>query len=355
MSSVATTLLIPPEQFEEGGEARGRALAYLAHEDLGDVFGTIYDLSTIAILWFAGASAMAGLLNLVPRYLPAYGMAPQWASAQRPLVLVLTAISLLVTLVFRASVEAQGAAYATGVLFLMASASVAVTISTWRTRSRLFWYFLPIMFAFIYITVQNMREQPSGLVIAACFVAGIVLTSVVSRVLRSTELRISRVVIDRTANQLIRGAIADGRIRLITHDPLRGTDQADYDREVEEARGRHGIPADLPILLVEVRNDDPSVFLDELLITGHSVGPYGLLRCDGAAIANTIAGLALAIHGQYETTVDLYMRWTPINSVIDAVGEGMEFILWGGGDMARIVELEVRRESIDQGIIVHAA
>jgi hypothetical protein len=282
-------------------------------------------------------------------------MAPQWAAAQRPLVLVLSAIALLVTLIFRADVEAQGAAYATGVLFLMASASVAVTISTWRSRSRSFWLFLPIMFAFIYITVQNMREQPSGLVIAACFATGIVITSVVSRVLRSTELRISRVVIDRTANQMIRGAIVDGRIRLITHDPLRGTDQESYDREVDEARRRHGIAPDVPILLVEVRSADPSVFLDELLITGHSVGPYGLLRCDGAAIANTIAGLALAIHGQYETTVDLYMRWTPINSVIDAVGEGMEFILWGGGDMARIVELEVRRESIDQGIIVHAA
>ena len=128
-TSVITSLLIPAREFADGGAANSRAMAYLAHQYLGNGFGTVYDVSTILILAFAGASAMAGLLNLIPRYLPRLGMAPEWALASRPLVLVFHGDSgARHTTLSRQCRRPGGGASATGVLDLITSAAFAVTL-----------------------------------------------------------------------------------------------------------------------------------------------------------------------------------------------------------------------------------
>ena len=156
-TSFVTTVLIPAKEFEGGGQANGRAVAYLAHLYLGSAFGSAYDLSTILILGFAGASAMAGLLNLIPRYLPRFGMAPELARASRPLVLVFMSVAFLVTWAFRANVDAQGGAYATGVLVLITSAATAVTLSCRRRgqRGRMIAFGI-VSLIFVYTTVDNV-------------------------------------------------------------------------------------------------------------------------------------------------------------------------------------------------------
>ena len=151
---------------QPGGQANGRALAYLAHQFLGDAFGTVYDVSSILILWFAGASAMAGLINIVPRYLPGYGMAPEWARAVRPVVLVYTGVAVLITVLFKANVDEQAGAYATGILAMMISAAFAVTVSARRRGStggdRVRGGHADLRLR----VVDNVVEKPDGIVIS---------------------------------------------------------------------------------------------------------------------------------------------------------------------------------------------
>ncbi len=119
-------------------------------------------------------------------------MAPDWARATRPLVIVFTVICFVITFVFQANVEAQGGAYATGVLVLMTSAAVAVTISAWVRKQAVKWVFLVIAAVFAYTTITNVIERPDGIKIASLFILGIVLASFVSRALRTTELRVEK-------------------------------------------------------------------------------------------------------------------------------------------------------------------
>jgi hypothetical protein len=340
-SSFVTAVLIPPEAFQPRGPADGRALAYLAHERFGPAFGTLYDASTIAILWFAGASALAGLLNLVPRYLPQYGMAPEWARANRPLVIIITGINIIVTLVFRADVEAQGGAYATGVLVLMSSAALAVAISAWRRVARWAPSFA-IAAVFFYTTVTNMVERPEGIKIASLFILGIVISSLVSRTLRSTELRAHGFVLDETASAFIEEADRSESIRIIANRPNDGS-IGEYDDKVREARNSHHLTMDDSVLFLEVRPGDASQFTDVLKVEGAQVGPYRVLRCQSPAIPNAIAALLLHIRDKTGHLPHVYFGWTEGNPITYV----LKFLAFGEGDTAPVTREVLRKSEPD--------
>ncbi|MGW4780951.1 amino acid transporter [Streptomyces filamentosus] len=339
-TSFITTVLIPHEEFESGGKANGRALAYLAHEYLGNAFGTVYDVSTIAILWFAGASAMAGLLNLMPRYLPKYGMAPHWARAVRPMVIVFTLVAFLVTWIFDADVDAQGGAYATGVLVLICSAAIAVTIAARKAGQRGWTVgFGAISVVFLYTTVVNVIERPDGVKIGACFIAGIILISLLSRLGRAFELRVTHVELDDMAERFIRD-ISHRTPRFIANEPDR-RDVAEYRDKIEQIRADNELPPTDDFVFIEVTVTDPSEFEAGLTVRGEVLHDrYRVLTVDSSSVPNALAALLLHSRDLTGTRPHIYFEWTEGNPFANF----FRFFLLGRGEVAPTTR-EVLREA----------
>ncbi|MRH28249.1 amino acid transporter [Microbacterium sp. SYP-A9085] len=342
-SSLSTTMLIPQQEFQPGGTANGRALAYLAHEYLGSAFGTLYDVSTIGILWFAGASAMAGLLNLVPRYLPRYGMAPQWARSVRPLVIVFTVIAFVVTLVFEASVDAQGGAYATGVLVLITSAAVAVAVSAYRRHER--WRlvgFSTITAVFMYTTVLNVIERPDGIRIAALFILGILVVSVVSRIGRSFQLRATSLTFDDPADEFLAQDSARGEVNIIAHEPHAG-DGAEYSAKNRDERRFSHISRGTHTIFLEVHPSDSSDFEEDLTVVGVRKYGYRVLQVRSGNVPNTIAAILLAVRDRTGVVPTVYFEWTEGNPLSNM----FRFLFTGTGEVAPVTREVLRHAEPD--------
>ncbi|WP_371652381.1 MULTISPECIES: amino acid transporter [unclassified Streptomyces] len=343
VSSLATTILIPEAEFKTGGDANGRALAYLAHQHLGEAFGTVYDVSTIAILWFAGASATAGLLNLVPRYLPRYGMAPEWTRAVRPLVLLFVAIAFFITWWFDADVDAQSGAYATGVLVLMLSASFASTVAVLhRGRRAAALGFGAITAVFAYTLVTNVIERPDGLKIALLFILAILLSSFASRVHRAFELRATEVTFDEAASRFIDEAAASGPLRLIANEPQEHSTREYRAKEYSQREETH-IPDGRPVLFLEVFVQNSSDFTTELTVHGDEKHGVRRLRVEGAVVPNTIAAVMMKLRERTGEVPHAYFNWTeghPLSHLL-------RFLVFGDGEVAPVTREVLRRAEPD--------
>jgi hypothetical protein len=367
-SAFITSTLIEPSALLENGTASNRALAYLAHGEsphrispfFGQVFGTIYDISTVSILWFAGASAMSGLLNLVPRYLPRYGMAPQWAESLRPLVILFTVVNLIVTYYFGASVEAQGGAYATGVLVLICSACVAVVIDRWRTgvgnatessgqRSRplvggrhtlrrIPWRYLMITIVFLYTTAAIIIEKPDGIKIASAFIVATLVVSLASRTRRNMELRFERFEFVDDSSRVLWDTLRFLEFPvLVPHRPF-GHSIA---QKEEQIRLDHRLAADTPIVFIEATLGDPSEFEQSPLIeVTQTEGRFVVRVTRCVSIAHALATIALEL-SKTGKPPELHFGWSAESPLI----VNLSFVLFGEGNVPWLVrELLLKAE-----------
>jgi hypothetical protein len=359
-SALVTTTLIPPEAFHDENGAKNRALAYLAHGGLmtnghsavqisplfGPWFGTLYDISSVIILSLAGTSVAMGLRNFVPTYLHRMGMEFEWAHKMGATLYIFTLVNLYVTLVYRADVVAQRGAYATSVLILMTSAGAGAVLDRWKTRSgswprRLPWFYLLVTIIFALTALAVMVQNSGGLQIAFWFILTIVVLSVMSRLLKTKELRFGGFQFADERSQFLWDSMKYLQFPiLVPHRPGRSP----LAIKEERIRKRHRLTADIPIVFIEASIGDPSDFYQRpLMEVKQEEGRFILRVSRCVSIPHVITAVALEL-SQSDHVPEIHFGWSDENPL----AANLNFILFGQGNIPWMVRELIRKAQPDR-------
>jgi hypothetical protein len=379
-SVLVTTLLIPAQEFarkdrdkvERDGYANDRALSYLAHggklafvshegnwekqveidEPLlpicGAVFGTLYDIVTVLILCLAGTSVMTALSVLLPLFLLRFGMEFRWADRWGLLLLVFAGINMLVTLYFKADVEDQRGAYATGVLVLMASASL-VTVFDKRKAYRqgergwaIVWFFNLTYFgliaaAFMIVMLVVSLRSASGLGITLCFIAAILAMSIVSRAWRADERRTIGFEFKDQQSEFMWNSLRDADFPILVPT----CPGQNHEQKETQIRAAHQLSPHDDIVFLEISVDDPSDFFQKLMIEVARDGNRFVIKVTNCvSVAHAIAAIALEM-SRHSKPPGLHFGW-PEQSMLAA---SWSYLAFGEGNIPwKVRELIQRAE-----------
>lgn len=358
---VATTLVVPHSALEPTGLAEHRALAYLAHGSplangtsatsinalFGDRFGDLYDLSTVFILCLAGATVTLGLQNLLPHYLNRLGMEVSWAGKVGAILHILNAIVLLVTVVFKASPSSQQWAYATSVLVLLAGAALAALKCVRQAPQRgvFYWLFVPIAASaagfFLVMTGLTAFINHSGLTIALAFVLAILISSFVSRWIRSTELRFEGFAFaDEHTRRRWEHLCQSGPKVLAPHRPGRVSLAEKYAVLQRDYR----LDSTTPVIFIEATLGDPSNFYQKPLMQIGRERELEVIRvCQCVSISHVLAAICLELCRGNGDPPEIIFGW----SNESPLAANLNFLLLGEGNIPWMVKELVRKSMPD--------
>jgi hypothetical protein len=249
--------------------------------------------------------------------------------------LLFTLINLFVTWLFDANVEQQGGAYATGVLVLMSSASVAAVIDVFRKRTGLWiarvpWAMVVVALVFIYTTITIMFEKPEGLRIASFFILAILVSSLVSRTLRSTELRLTHFDFVNQESKFLWDSLKHLEIPvLVPHRPGR----RELLEKEEDIRRVHRLEPGVPIVYIEAIPGDVSEFaFTPLMEVISEEGRFIIRVTRTASVAHVIAAVGLEI-GKGGHPPEIHFGWSDEMPL----AANLKFVLFGEGNIPWMV------------------
>jgi len=220
-------------------------------------------------------------------------------------------------------VEAQGGAYATGVLVLILSAAVAVALELWResrSRRRLSMYFWLVSAIFLFTLIDNVIERSDGVVIAGCFIVGVLTLSGLSRWRRATELRVTELKFADDLSGRLCSSLVGKKVSLV---PIRTLSPESIARKATEIRKYYAVKG--PLAFVHVRLlDNRSEFLGPVkLRIRKDDDNYVIEASEAVAIANTIAYLSEVID-----PISIFIGLSRQNPMAQA----FRYLLWGEGE-----------------------
>lgn len=361
LSAVTTaTILIPIHELQPGGQAIHRALSYLAHGAaladgrsgralnalFGPAFGAVYDASTIGILCLAGACVAIALRDYVPEYLQRFGMELDWAHRLGVKMRFFNVLVIAIVILFHANIAALQWVYATSVLVLLSSGSFAALCDLRRrvrsplARAAASAPAALVLVFFLTMALLTVLISRAGLEIALAFGVGILVTSFVSRWIRSTELRFQgfEFADDESRTRWEQCCRYEFQV-LVPHRP--GIHSR---REKERAiRERHRIGPEIPVILIEAQLDDPSDFFHLPLLRVVREDGFEVIqvaRC--ASVAHVLAAIGIEM-AKVGRPPELHFGWsdeTPLAANVN-------FLLFGEGNIPWMVRELLRRAEPD--------